>query len=91
MTDAVLLSLRMPPDRIWHEFLVSGSLTVGEAVSLVARLASAAPESCPPVHERAELMLASGEGAGMLLDREATVGELVAQGVLAEGSELLAL
>ena len=91
MSDAVLLSVRMPPDRTWREFLVSNALTVGEAVPLVARLASAAFEGCPPVHERAELMLASGEGAGQLLEREVTIGELVAQGILAEGAELLAL
>ena len=91
MSDAVLLSVCMPPERIWHEFLVSDALTAAEVVSLVARLASAAFEGCPPVHERAELMLASGEDAGMLLDRAATVGELATQGILAEGTELLAL
>lgn len=91
MIDAVLLSVRMPPDRVWREFRVSGSLTVAEAVTLVARLASAAFEGCPPIHERAELMLASGEDAGKLLDRETTIGELVARGVLSEGAELLAL
>ena len=91
MSDAVLLRIRMPPDRIWREFSVSDALTVGETVSLVARLASAAFEGCPPVRVHAELMLASGEGAGMLLDREATIEELVAQGILSEGAEVLAL
>ena len=91
MSDAVLLCMRMPPERVWHEFSVSCALTVGETVSLVARMAPAAFEGCPVVHERAELMLASGEGAGMLLDREVTIGELVSQGVLAEGAELLVL
>lgn len=91
MSDSVLLSVRMPPERIWHEFLVSDALTVEEMVSLVARLASAAFEGCPPVRGDAELMLACGEDAGMLLERGATIGELVAQGVLSEGAELLAL
>ena len=91
MSDAVLLRVCMPPDCIWREFQVSYALTVEEAVSLVARLASAAFEGCPPVCRHAELMLASGAGAGMLLEREATVGELVMQGVLSEGTDLLAL
>ena len=91
MSDAVLLNVRMPPDSIWREFLVSSALTVQEAVPLIARLASAAFEGCPPVHGSADLMLASGEDAGLLLEREATIGDLVAQGVLSEGAELLAL
>ena len=91
MNDAILLSVRMPPDRTWREFLVSEALTVEEAVSLVARLTSAAFDGCPPVHDCAEMMLATGGGAGLLLDREATIGELVEQGILSEGVELLAL
>ena len=91
MSDAVLLCVRMPPECVWHEFSVSGALTVGEAVSLIARLAPVAFEGCPAVHERSELMVANGEVAGALLDREATIEELVSQGVLVEGAELLVL
>ena len=91
MSDAVLLYVRMPPERVWHEFLVSGALTVGEVVSLIARVTPVAFEGCPQVHERAELMLAGGEGAGMLLEREVTIEELVSKGILAEGAELLVL
>ncbi len=91
MSDAVLLSVRVPPDRTWREFSVSHALTVEETVQLIARLSSSAFEGCPPIRPQAELMLAGGEQVGKLLERAATIGELVAQGVLSEGTELLAL
>lgn len=91
MRESLLLRIRVPPDPVYHEFLVSRDLSVDGAARLMARLAPTSFLGCPSVDDDAELMLVEGPHAGMLLDRRTPLRDLVAYGVLSDGAELVLL
>jgi hypothetical protein len=88
MREKIYVRVRLPATQCFYEFRIPHDLDVMTVARLMSRLLSTKEGPRYRFDEKAMLMLLDGRRAGDLLKGTETIGHLVFEGILTDGTSL---